>query len=171
MRPARLLVLLAAVLLLWGAAAVLVTAGPRAPEPSCSIVDPVIIKHMALSADGQARFIVRLRPQADLSAAFLMSDRVQRGQVVYESLSSVARHTQTPLLAYLAQQQATGHVTAYRSFWIFNGIAVTGDRETLDYLASFPEVESIGDDHYRRWLDTDPPTPTTIEVTASTSSR
>ena len=41
------------------------------------------------------------------------------------------------------QRQAAAKVTDYTPFWIFNGLAVTGDMEAMLALAAWPEVAEI----------------------------
>ena len=122
-------------------------------------VDPRIIQEMARSSDGQARFIVYLREKADLSTAYSLADHTSRGQWVYAHLRRTAQESQAEIVAYLDAQRAIGHVTDYRPFWIFNGLAVIGDRETLDALAARDDVERIVTDRYLRWIEVTPTPP------------
>jgi uncharacterized repeat protein (TIGR01451 family) len=57
------------------------------------------------------------------------------------------------LLAYLQEQQARGAAQHVRSFWIFNGLALTAKAETILGVAARPEVREIRQDHRRRWVD------------------
>ncbi len=92
-------------------------------------------------------YLVYLKEQADLKPAQLMTTSLARRQAVVSALQETAQRTQADIITYLEQQKAAGKVTDYTSYWIFNGLAVTGDLETLFALAARPEVEIIRANH------------------------
>jgi uncharacterized repeat protein (TIGR01451 family) len=133
-------------------------------------VEPGLRKQVVDGAPGGSyAFIVELTPQADPSRQPVGLEKAASGTVVVNALQAVATSSQAGIRAELDARRAQGQVTNYRSFWIFNGIAVTADAETLLYLAARPEVRMIREDRWRRWVE--PPlspknqvTPTEDEV-------
>jgi bacillopeptidase F len=103
--------------------------------------------------DGKRTYIVYLKEQADLEPAQLMATRLARRQAVVSALQATAQRTQADILAYLERQRSAGKVTGYTSYWIFNGLAVSGDLETLLALAARPEVEIIRANHKHRLVN------------------
>jgi len=91
-----------------------------------------------IKLEGQARFDVVLRLQADLSGASLVAGKEAKGQYVYHALTTVASETQGPLIALLKARGA-----AYRSFWIQNMVRVWGGKELLLEIAARPDVAEI----------------------------
>lgn len=94
-------------------------------------------------ANGQGQYLVYLTEQADLSAAYDISDWAARGQYVYTTLWNKANETQAGLLAFLGSQQAAGDVASYRAFYIVNAVAVTSGVNTLDAIAARPDIDRI----------------------------
>ena len=86
--------------------------------------------------------IVELVHQADLR----VGDRAAK----LRALSKVASSTQADLLAYLESQRQAGKVEKYRSFRIFNGLALTATKEVLLEVAARPEVKVVREDRVRR---------------------
>jgi len=141
-------------------------------------IEPQALK--AVQEQGTATFLVHLRPHANLaqiqSQRMDGSDRLsperaralqlEQRRTVVAALQATADDTQRDLRAYLDQLQATGHVTTYQSFWIFNGLAITGDREALLTLAARPEVETIRAERVYRIPDVER---STFNVQRSTS--
>ena len=120
-------------------------------------IEPLVLKELAEAAegssegkvaeDGKTTYIVYLKEQADLGPAQLMAAKLARRQTVVSALQATAQRTQADIVAYLEQQKSAGKVANYTSYWIFNGLAVTGDLETLLALAARPEVEKIRANH------------------------
>ncbi len=104
-------------------------------------IEPQVLKELA--SGEKTTYIVHLTQQADLAPAQRIQEKLTRRQAVVSSLQAVAERSQRGLRAYLDGQQASGHVEGYVPFWVFNGLAVTGDLETLLALAARPEVEMI----------------------------
>jgi uncharacterized repeat protein (TIGR01451 family) len=100
-----------------------------------------------VARDRKTTYLVYLKEQADLAPAQRILEKLARRQSVVSSLQAVAERSQRGLRAYLDKQRASGHVEGYTPFWVFNGLAVTGDLETLLALAARPEVEMIRANH------------------------
>jgi uncharacterized repeat protein (TIGR01451 family) len=106
-----------------------------------------------LKEDGKVTFLVHLKEKSPLEAVPLAGLSAQaRRQMVVTTLQSTAQSSQASLRAYLSQQEAQGRVVSHTPYWIFNGLAVTSDRETLFELAAQPDVKLIRADH-KRYLD------------------
>lgn len=112
---------------------------PRAPlpqNPFGTTIDPRILSDLRESVAGTADFIVIMKEQADLSAAYNMTDWNVRGQYVYDTLLQTATRTQMGLRAYLNAQGWT-----YRPFIASNGLLVrAGTLELVNTLAARPDV-------------------------------
>ncbi len=106
------------------------------------------------TANGQqASFVVFLRDQADLSAAYRMKDQNARGWYVYRTLRAHAARTQAPILAQL-ESRGVG----YRSFWAANVVIAEGGRSLVDDLAARSDVKAIESNEKSDWLqDAEPP--------------
>ena len=134
-----------------------VGAGPPTPQgaslPSTPLrakIEPRLLKQALSAPDEPLRFIVHLREQADLGPAAREPGRIARRRWVVQALQDTARRSQLSIQAYLSARQVTGRVRSFTPYWIFNGLAVIGDAETLLELAQRPEVEIIRLDRRRR---------------------
>ncbi len=120
-------------------------------------IEPTLLKealHKTNKGQGEKLpFIVYLAEEADLGAAMAGAvHSAERRQAMVEALQATAERSQGGLRTYLAGQQARGKVESYASCWIFNGLAVRGDLDTLLALAARPEVKIIRADH-KRYLE------------------
>ncbi len=104
-------------------------------------VDPQVYADLKASADGTGRFVVYLKDQAALEAAFNMDDWSARGQYVLDTLRATAQRSQAGLLAAL-----DGAGVDYESRYIVNAVVVTGNAGLVDSIAARPEVGFIGPD-------------------------
>jgi len=123
-------------------------------------INPAVFTALDDSPDGSVRVIVHLAAQPSLETAARQADTVQRRRQVYETLRQTAQGAQACLLQQIEHLSTDGHVTAYCSFWIFNGLAATVDRQALETIASRDDVAWIALDRHRQWLNTPFPTPT-----------
>ena len=108
-------------------------------------IEPQALKE--LDSGEKTTYIVHLTQQANLAPAQRIQEKSPRRLAVVSSLQAVAERSQRGIRAYLDGQRASGHVEGYTPFWAFNGLAVTGDLETLLALAARPEVERIRANH------------------------
>jgi len=117
-------------------------------------IDPRVLKafsslggaesaQVVVKRGSHVRYIVHLAPKADLSRMANVADLKQRRQAVVDVLRQTAQDSQAALLTYLEAQRVSGKVTAFTSYWIFNGLAVTSDLETLLTVAARPEVKFV----------------------------
>ena len=87
---------------------------------------------------GSTEALVVLTEQADLSPAYSLQTKVQKGTFVFNTLRSVANRTQGPILSLLKQRGIS-----YQSFYIVNMIKVSGDRSLMEELAARNDVARI----------------------------
>ena len=99
-------------------------------------IDPDVLTDLA--DDGVATYWALFDQQADLSGASQIGDWNARGQYVYDQLTSLARETQTGLIADLEKAGVD-----YTPFWIINAIRVTSGSEVLDSLSREPALAEI----------------------------
>lgn len=126
---------------------------PKMSPAAWAKIEPLLVKQIL--ARGEATFIVYLREQANLKRATAgVKTLAQRRVAVVQALQETAARTQRDVLAYLRQQEQAGHVRNITPFWVFNGIALTGDGETLAALAERDDVAQIRANHTRRLPET-----------------
>lgn len=115
-------------------------------------IDPALLEQLVRqSQDAQRQggkaapitYLVHLREQAPLRGLAGIASQDERRALLVERLQDTARRSQSGVLAYLEGQQHAGEVARYRSFWVFNGLAVEGNLATALALAQRPEVEAI----------------------------
>ncbi|HQR32709.1 MAG TPA: S8 family serine peptidase [Blastocatellia bacterium] len=94
---------------------------------------------LAKTADGQeAEFLVMLGDQADLSAAYSLETKEQKGRYVFNALRAKAENSQSSLLAWLEDRKVE-----HQSFYIVNAVLVKGSRELAMEIAARQDVASI----------------------------
>jgi len=100
------------------------------------------------TANGRkASFVIYLRQQADLSAAYDIQDPDARGWYVYDRLKELAARSQASIRGLLARAG-----TSSRSLWIANAIIAEGGRPLVDALAARQDVGAIEPDAPSSWL-------------------
>lgn len=107
-----------------------------AAEGAGGQIDPLLLSKLA--SEGEAEMLVVLRAQADTWPARAIQSKEDRGRWVVETLRSVARTTQGPVIAVLERQRAN-----YRPFWIVNMIWTRGDVRLAEELAALPDVDKL----------------------------
>ncbi|MGE6631303.1 S8 family serine peptidase [Bacillus sp. NPDC077027] len=104
----------------------------------------------------QVTFLIKMKEQADVQKAAkgavikakkqkltsVQTQYAKRSAVVSE-LRATAIESQESLLTYLQTQKQNGQVKDFHSYYIVNGLAVTGTKQTMERIASFPEVEKV----------------------------
>ena len=117
-------------------------------------IDPTLLKEMVSGGtDRRYQFIVELAQQANLPTFADHLSRQARGSRVVAELQQTARQTQAGLVSFLEARKSEGRVQQYRSFWIFNGLAVTADADTILDVAARPDVSLIREDRWQQWVD------------------
>lgn len=122
-----------------------------AAQPASKIAPDVV----RATASGQvAPIAILLADQADLSAAYGITDRNARGRYVYNTLKAHADKTQVGLRSELDALGVT-----YSAYWVANVIFAQGDRKLVEKLAARSDVKRIESNASRRMI-TDPIAPT-----------
>ncbi|MCA9948518.1 MAG: hypothetical protein KDE48_02645, partial [Anaerolineales bacterium] len=80
-------------------------------------IDPQVLK--AAGTEGEADFFIHLTAQADLSPAYLLKSKAEKGQFVFDALQATAASGQRDLRQYLDAQGVS-----YRPYYISNKILV-----------------------------------------------
>jgi uncharacterized repeat protein (TIGR01451 family) len=135
-----------------GASDLFSTASSLPPE-TLRKIEPALLKQLVQDKDPHVRFIVRLAEQADLSEAAEKVSALARRQRIVTALQATAERTQAGIRLFLTQEQTAGRASDVRPFWIFNGLVLTGGRETAFALAARPEVIALLADHPRHLPD------------------
>lgn len=116
---------------------------PERPIAGPVYVDPQLYSNLENAPEGTADFLVLLKDQADLSAAYQIADWEARGQYVYDTLRQHAEASQATLRRSLDSEGVR-----YRPLYIVNGIIVRGGNlELVNSLAARPEVSQIMANH------------------------
>jgi subtilisin family serine protease len=93
---------------------------------------------LSAASTGQAEFLIYMNSQADLSGAYGLDSKDEKGRFVYQQLTSTAASTQSAVLQTLANFGAP-----HRSFWVTNAIWAKGNLAVVQAVASLPEVAHV----------------------------
>lgn len=136
---------------------------PVLPEQVRVKVAPDLLRQVLEASPAETfRFLVTARVGAELAGVPLVGPSEERRAAVVERLQSAAAASQAGLRPALSNLSDAGHVQAFRPFWIFNGLAVTGDREALLKLAARDDVLSIRPDRWLQWIPPDQALPSSV---------
>ncbi len=103
----------------------------------------------ALPPGGTLSVIVEMVTQADPVAAANTApprQRLAQKRAVRDILMMVASQDQAAILSFLGQERSLGNVQRLRSFWVFNGLAVTASETVIRRLAARPDVGEVRPD-------------------------
>lgn len=125
---------------------------PKTDEAAIAKIEPQVFKD--LEKTGRATYLVYLHEQADLRTAAATPDKLARRRGVVAALQETAARSQGDVITLLKSRQAAGQALTWQSFWIFNGLAVSGDESTLLALAARPAVAKIRANHVRHLTPT-----------------
>ncbi|RAP24262.1 hypothetical protein C2W59_01779 [Bacillus pumilus] len=117
-------------------------------------ISPRLMKQF--EQDDQVTFLIKMKEQTNtqkvakeavskaekqkLTAA--KTQYTKRSAVVSE-LRATSEETQEALLTYLQKEQKKKQVKEIHSYYIVNGLAVTGTKEVMEKVAAFPEVDQV----------------------------
>jgi len=92
-----------------------------------------------IAANDSADFVIELAEQADLSAAYGITDWNERGQYVVDALQTTADRSQKKTVGLLKQQGAK-----FTAYYAKNEIVVRGgNQHLLEVIANLPEVARV----------------------------
>ena len=135
----RLNWLLTLALLLGGLGLLVTTATTPAQSAGVALdrIDPQVFEELA--ARGHTDFFVHMMAKADLSPAYQLQAKEEKGRFVFESLRETAERSQADLRAALEVQRVD-----YRPFYIANKILVRGGDQALVLdIAARPDIDRI----------------------------
>ena len=134
-RPSKRLVVASVLTLAMG---LLIASAPSAfPSTKPSKVDARVAQQ--IKSHGSADFWILFKQKANLSKAYSIRNWTDRGWYVVNSLKATANASQRSVRSLLASRGAS-----YQSFWIQNGIKVTGGSASLvNAVVGRPEVSRI----------------------------
>jgi PKD repeat protein len=116
-------------------------AAASSPDEAAAKIESQVLQEIA--ATGQTDFFVWMAEKADLSPAYQLKTKAEKGQFVFDTLVETAERTQKDLRRYLDAQGAI-----YETFYIANKILVQGGNQTLVLnIAARPDVGRITANH------------------------
>ncbi|MDF5753856.1 S8 family serine peptidase [Spongiactinospora sp. TRM90649] len=107
------------------------SAEPRPPAK----IDKAVLTDLK---DGKATFMVRLKGEADITAARKATTKAAKGKAVYDAQTAFAKKSQATLRKLLTERKAE-----HTPFWISNTVKVTADPKLAADIAALPEVTAI----------------------------
>jgi serine protease AprX len=119
-------------------------ARPMRVDVSAKVSQDVLMD--TLNGDSTS-FIIFLEDQADLSAAYEMTDEDARGWYVYSKLREHAEQTQAPVRELLDSRGIE-----YTAYWAANMIVADGDRADVEALAARSDVLAIESNDATDWI-------------------
>ena len=114
----KLFSLIGLLALLFAAVPLSVVASP-VPQGVLDKIEPLVLQELA--AGSQTDYFVWMAEKADLSPAYALQTKLEKGHFVYETLKATAERTQKDLRAYLDAQGVD-----YEAFYIANKVLVRG---------------------------------------------
>ena len=88
-------------------------------------------------------YLVYLWERAALQGLARVPHLPERRGLLVRRLQATAQRSQMGIVSLLERNLREGRVARYKSYWIFNGLVVSGDLATAVQLALSPEVEAI----------------------------
>lgn len=88
--------------------------------------------------NGKKEFWIVFNEQADVSGAYQLKTKREKGQFVFDKLTETALRTQEPFITLLNSKSVK-----YQSFWIANSIYIEADAELAKELAAYPEIKEL----------------------------
>ena len=93
----------------------------------------------------ETEFLIILRDQADLTPAYLLPGKLERGQFTRDALMTTAESSQRDLRAWLES-----HQIEHRSFYIVNAVWIKSNQSIADEIAVRPDVLRVERNPYVR---------------------
>ncbi|HNW98945.1 MAG TPA: S8 family serine peptidase [Bacteroidales bacterium] len=101
-------------------------------------IDSIILKK--IKSENKTEFVVVLKDQADVSGAYKLKTKEEKGQYVYDLLTEKASQTQSEVLNIIYDSKAE-----FQSFWVVNAIWVKGNVDLVNKIAKLDCVREIID--------------------------
>ncbi len=123
-------------------------------------IEPLLLQELA--SEGQADFFVWMKDKADLSPAYRMGSKEEKGRFVYETLVATAERTQAGLRRYLDEQGIR-----YETFYIANKVLVYGGNQSLlTSVATRTDVEKLTANHQFQLQEPVEKNPSPLQIAA-----
>lgn len=104
-----------------------------------AIITPELSRALAVTpADEEVSIIVTLADRLDIRSV-TAKDKATRRTKLVTALKEHARQSQKGVVCFLAEK----NVEKIKSFWLFNGLAVTARPSVIHELATQPGIKSI----------------------------
>ncbi len=130
-----------------------VAAGGPLTDTVWAKIDPTLLRQVMEAGPADTlRFLITVRDPGGLESIPAGGSTDDRRAAVVNHLQTAARVGQARLLLRLGELMEEEHVQKYRPFWVFNGLAVTGDRQALLALAAHDDVVSVRPDRWQQWI-------------------
>ena len=97
------------------------------------------------AATGSTEFFIAMTSQADLSGANALTTKDEKGQFVYQQLTSTAAASQSGVM-----QTLNAFAAEHQAFWITNGIWAKGGLDVIQAVASRTDVAYVYASGYGR---------------------
>jgi len=101
-----------------------------------SKVDAVVLNKLKFQTNTE--FIVVMKEQADLSGAYKIRIKEEKGIYVYKKLTETANRTQPDIVNILNNKKAS-----FQQFWVANVIWVNGDIDLIREISQLSSVDKI----------------------------
>jgi subtilisin family serine protease len=137
----------AAILVLTGLALAIfgVNIGRSFADGYADKIDPAVLD--LYLENEYANYLVIMKAEADIetNARYFGDEALEitARESVIEELKTTSEESQASLIDFLEEQKLSGAVINYETFYIVNMIEVTGDKESVEKIASYKEVKSI----------------------------
>lgn len=151
-RPAMILRRLTPILLLM----TIITptaAAQSVPEGVWRKLDPTLLRQLQqASPEDSFQFLITIRSQSLRPPVPTGGSAAEQRVTLVASLQAAAAAAQSGVRLQLDDLAREQHVKRYQSFWVFNGLAVTGNRQAILTLAARDDVVSIRPDRWLQWI-------------------
>lgn len=88
--------------------------------------------------NGRNEFWIVFNEQADVSGAYQLKTKEEKGEYVFKKLTETASRVQQPFIALLENKRVQ-----YQCFWISNAIFINGDINLAKEFAGYPEIKEL----------------------------
>jgi len=127
---------------------------PYEIERAASKMDETLFSQLLSAPTEPMTAIVKMGGKVDLAPTFSIQSREARSILIYNTLQVQAARSQQDISVFLDAESDAGNVSTYRPFFIFNGLAVTAQPQTLYKIALRDDVESLTTNHIYHLDDT-----------------
>jgi serine protease AprX len=88
--------------------------------------------------DGKNEFWIVFTEQADVSSAYQLNTKEEKGEYVFKILTETANRVQKPFIELLSKRGIS-----FQRYWISNSIFIKGDVVLAQELSAYPEIKEM----------------------------